>query len=67
MKAVCVYVFGKRKKVSIERGFTVGKLLEKLGINPEIVIAIKNREIVPDTEAIKPGDRIEVVKVVSGG
>ena len=42
-------------------------VVQKLGINPETVLVKRGREIITDDEALANGDRIELIKVVSGG
>lgn len=52
-------------------GFTLGHLVESLGLKPDRVAVELNREIVPRdrwTEtALKDGDRLEIVHFVGGG
>ncbi len=67
MKTVCATYLGKGHKVGIGATISIEKLLKKMGINPEIVIVSVNGEITPDNEKVKAGDKVEIIKVVSGG
>lgn len=64
-----IKAFYEKKKYSVEAGAkaTAADVLKKIGINPEMVIVSKNGKFVPDTEEVSPRDKIEILKVVSGG
>lgn len=51
----------------LEGKLTVGKALEKLNINPESVIVIKEGQLVTHDTLIKEDEEIEIMSVVSGG
>ncbi|MFH0890276.1 MAG: sulfur carrier protein ThiS [Candidatus Aenigmatarchaeota archaeon] len=57
---------GKAKKTET-KSRTIENLLKELGINSETVIVSVNGEIVPESQKIRKNDRIEILKVVSGG
>lgn len=57
----------KKHSVEIRAKATAADVMKKLGINPEMVIVSKNGKFVPDTEEVSPRDKIEILKVVSGG
>ncbi|MFH0889623.1 MAG: sulfur carrier protein ThiS [Candidatus Aenigmatarchaeota archaeon] len=57
---------GTTKKVET-KSRTIESLLKELGINSETVIVSVNGEIVPESQKIRKNDRIEILKVVSGG
>ena len=67
MPSVKVSFQGKDKNVTIPEGLSIKDLLKKLEINREAVIVSRNREIVPDTETISDKDRIDIVRITSGG
>ena len=46
---------------------TVGLILKKMKINPEMVLISKNGELVLEDEVVTEKDSVEVLKVVSGG
>jgi len=43
------------------------ELLEKLGINPDTVILVKNDEAVLPEEGLSETDDIKILSVISGG
>lgn len=54
------------KEVEIQ-GTKVEDMFEELGMNPEVFLVKRNNEIVHEYETLKEGDRIELIKVISGG
>lgn len=46
---------------------TVAELLRKINMNPETVIVSVNGKIVPEQTKLKASDKVEVLRVVSGG
>lgn len=57
----------KTKKISLKGGATALLALKKAGINPEMVLIKRGGEIIPDAEKLKAGDKIELLRVVTGG
>lgn len=61
-------VFGKiKKKLVLGSGATAHDALKKAGINSEMVLIKRNGEIIPDAEKLKDGDKLELLRVVTGG
>ncbi len=56
----------KEKIVEGEEGVTYSQLLEKLGVNPETVIIVRENEPVPIDSVAESGE-IKVLRVISGG
>lgn len=52
---------------TIKAGMTVRSAIEKLGINPLLVLAVKNKKLINEQTLIEPDDFIKLVNVVSGG
>lgn len=48
-------------------GKTVFDLLQQLAINPEVVIVVRNNEVITEDEILHDQDKIELLSVVSGG
>lgn len=48
-------------------GMTLRDCLEKISVNPETVLATRDRELITDDEILKDGDVIKLVAVISGG
>ena len=66
MDVTIVYA-GKAKKVAVSLVETVADAVQKAGINPQMVLIRRGRQIVPDTTKVADGDRFEAIRVVSGG
>ncbi len=48
-------------------GKTLFDLLQQLKINPEVVIVVRNNEVITEDEILHDQDKIELLSVVSGG
>jgi thiamine biosynthesis protein ThiS len=48
-------------------GTTVRELLQKLSVNPETVLTVRNSEVLTEEETVEENDRIELLSVISGG
>ncbi len=46
---------------------TVKQLLEKLSINPETVLVVKDNTVLTQDEQIEDNDTLEILSVISGG
>lgn len=57
----------KNKNVELPVKANVADLLEKAGINSETVIVRRDKEVIPETENLKNGDKLEALRIVSGG
>lgn len=63
-----VKVMGEKEKMlKVKPNSTVLKIIKKLKMNPEIVVVKKNDRIVPLEETLKEGDKVEIIRVISGG
>ncbi|MBI4181774.1 MAG: MoaD/ThiS family protein [Candidatus Aenigmarchaeota archaeon] len=58
---------GKQEAVDLPKGSTVKDLLGKLGVNPETVLTARGERIILETAPLQAGDRIELIRVISGG
>ena len=60
--------YGKRSsRLGVKPGSTVAQALEKVGIGRETVVVRRSGVIIPLEEKLKPGDRLEAIRIVSGG
>ena len=57
----------KEQELEVEDGTTVEALLARLGINRETVAVSLNGALCTEEEPLKPGDRLRVIRVVTGG
>jgi sulfur carrier protein ThiS len=51
----------------VKSGMTVRAALEKIGLDPYSVLALRQRKLINDQTILEPGDEIRLVNVVSGG
>ena len=63
---VNVFIEKENKNTKAEAE-TVKELLEKLNINPETVLVIKNNELILLDEKLNKKDEIKLLSVISGG
>lgn len=57
----------EQKKIRIAKYTKIYHLLKKLNFNPDTVIVLRNNSPVPIDERLTENDRIEILRVVSGG
>lgn len=55
------------QEYELRPGMTLRSSLEKVGINPEGVLATRAGELITDDEILKEGDQVKLVAVISGG
>lgn len=55
------------KEWEVKSGMTVRAAVEKLGLDPYAVLALRNKKLINDQTVIDAGDEIRLVNVVSGG
>ena len=57
----------KEQEIEAKENATVSDILKEIKLNPQTVIVSRQGEIIPDTEKVKDGDKLEAIRVVSGG
>lgn len=62
-----VFIQKSGKTVHVEHNGTAAMLLEKLQINPEIVLIVKDGTLVTPQDKIDDAKRIDLLSVISGG
>jgi sulfur carrier protein ThiS len=62
-----VTVIYRDKTWEVKPGSTVRHVIEKVGLNPEAVLAVRNGQLVNEATLTEDGDSIKLVAVVSGG
>ena len=55
------------KVFEVRPGMTLLSSLEKIGVLPESVIAMRNGEMILEDEILKDGDVVKLIAVISGG
>lgn len=51
----------------VKPGMSLQHSLERAGVQPEAVLAIRNGEMVTEDEILHDGDVVKLVSVISGG
>ena len=62
-----VTVIHRDKTWQVAAGSTIRHIVEKAGINPESVLAMKDGKLINDATLTQDGDTIRLIAVVSGG
>lgn len=57
----------KEREIELSANSSVEALLEKMKINPEIVIVSRNKDIILKEEKLRDNDSIRLTSVISGG
>jgi len=57
----------RKQEWEVASGMTVRAAIEKLGLDPYAVLALKNKKLINDQTILEPGDEIRLVNVISGG
>jgi sulfur carrier protein ThiS len=62
-----VNVIYRDKTWQVQAGSTVRHIIEKSGLNPESILAVREGKLINDATLTRAGDTIKLVAVVSGG
>lgn len=62
-----VQVIYRDKSWEVKPGSTVRHIIEKAGLNPEAILAVRDGKLINDATLTKDGDTIKLIAVVSGG
>jgi sulfur carrier protein len=63
---ITVYWEGKERHVEMDSA-RVSDILKHLGVLPEVVIVARNGEVVSEEEVVRSGDKVKIIKAISGG
>jgi sulfur carrier protein ThiS len=55
------------KTWEVKPGSTVRHIIDKAGLNPESVLAVRDGKLINEETITQDGDKIKLVTVVSGG
>ncbi|MFQ5647764.1 MAG: MoaD/ThiS family protein [Candidatus Aenigmatarchaeota archaeon] len=67
MPVVKIRYQGRVRQVRARPGATVAEVSRLAGINPQTVLFRVKDKIVPDDSKLKGGEKLEALKIVSGG
>ena len=62
-----VKVVYRDKTWEFKPGSTVRHIIEKVGLNPESVLAVRDGQLINEATLTQDGDTIKLIAVVSGG
>jgi len=57
----------RKKEWQVRSGMTVRSAIEKAGMDPLAVLALKEKRLVNDQTILEPDDEIRLIDVISGG
>ncbi|MCE4611043.1 MAG: MoaD/ThiS family protein [Desulfurococcales archaeon] len=58
---------GKEVEFEVEKPVKVSDLLKMAGLSSETAVVIRDGTPLLETDVVKPGERVEIVRVLSGG
>jgi sulfur carrier protein ThiS len=62
-----VKIIYRDKTWEVKPGSTVYHIIEKAGLNPESILAVRDGKLINEATLAQDGDTIKLVAVVSGG
>jgi sulfur carrier protein ThiS len=62
-----VKVVYRDKTWEVKPGSTVRHIIEKVGLNPESILAVRDGQLINEATLTQDGDTIKLIAVVSGG
>jgi len=57
----------RNQEYEVKHGSTVRIALQRIGVEPDTVLATRDGELITDDEIVRDGDVIKLVSVISGG
>jgi sulfur carrier protein ThiS len=62
-----VQIIYRESAWAVKSGSTVRHIIEKSGLNPESILAVRDGKLINEATITEDGDVIKLVAVVSGG
>jgi len=56
-----------QKSWEVRAGSTVRHIIEKAGLNPESILAVRDGRLINEATLVQDGDTVKLIAVVSGG
>ncbi len=57
----------RKQEWELEGAYALRKAIEKVGLNPQAVLAVRDGNLITEDTQLKDGDEIRLVAVISGG
>lgn len=55
------------KNWDLKGGLTARAAIEKVGLDPEAVLVVRNDQLITDDTVLEEGDEVRLIAVISGG
>ena len=55
------------KEWEVPAGTTVHEAIQQAGLDPDLIMAVRGRKVVPEATPLQAGDVIKLVPMVAGG
>ncbi len=62
-----VKVIYRKSEWEVEAGITVRQAMERVGLDPRQVLAVRHGKLIADEALLEEGDEITLVSIISGG
>ena len=57
----------KKEEYPLPAGISAAEGMGRLGLDPELYIAVRSGEVIPSETILQPGDRVQLIAVMAGG
>lgn len=57
----------RKKQYKIEGESTLSKVLKKMRISPQAVLAVRDGKLITEDELLRDGDILDLTSIISGG
>jgi sulfur carrier protein len=57
----------RKQEWELDGSLTVRQAIEKAGLNPQSVLAVRDGELITEDTRLRDGDEVRLVAVISGG
>ena len=64
---MAIKFFYRKTVYTLEKEMSLKQAYKELNLIPESYLALKNNELITESEMLKDGDEIKLVSVISGG
>jgi len=62
-----IKVFLRGQELTYDKTLTVNELLRQLELSPQAYLVVRNGDLVTERDALKSGDKVKIISVISGG